>query len=105
MKILLVHDDVVLRRDLKVVLEFLDETVVECGTQEWQSAIAENFESTEDLALIFTQCGSEELPAFLALVDEIDVCVPVLLSGETSLDKVDEVLKKKVIAQLDSPLN
>ncbi len=105
MKILLVHDDLVLRRDLKVVLEFLDETVVECGTQEWQAAIDENFESAEDLALIFTQCGSEELPDFLALVDEIDVSVPVLLSGETSLDKVDDVLKKKVIAQLDSPLN
>lgn len=105
MKILLVHDDLALRRDLKVILEFLDEEVVECGKQEWQSYIDENFESTEDLSLIFTQCESEELPEFLALVDELDPSVPVLLSGETLLDKVDQVLKKKVIAQLDSPLN
>jgi len=105
MKILLVHDDIALRRDLKVVLEFLDETIVECGVQEWQLAINENFDSIDDLSLIFAQCGSEELPGFLALVDELDPSVPVLVSGETSLDKVDEVLKKKVIAQLDSPLN
>jgi len=105
MKILLVHDDIALRRDLKVILEFLDENVVECGAKEWQSTIDENFESTEELSLIFTHCESEELPDFLALVDELDPGVPVLLSGETSLDKVDEVLKKKVIAQLDSPLN
>ncbi len=105
MKILLIHDDHMLRRDLKVIFEFLGEEVVECGTLDWRSSVDEQFDSTEDLSLIFIHCDSSKLPDFLEEVDSVDPGIPVLLSGETSYEFVDEELRKKVIAKLDFPLN
>lgn len=105
MKILLIHDNVELRRELKVIFEFLGEEVIECGVQEWESFIDNSVESTDDLSLVFVQCEPERLSDFLEKIDSLDPGLPVLLSGGVPLDRVDEELRKKVIAKLEFPLN
>lgn len=105
MKILLIHDDEQQRRELKVILEFLGEQVVESSNDGWENCIDKQFESTEELSLIFIECQPDKMPLFLETLDTLDPGVPVLVSGDASLDNVDETLRKKVIAKLDFPLN
>ncbi|WP_275975289.1 sigma-54-dependent transcriptional regulator [Alkalimarinus coralli] len=105
MKILLIHDDPLLRRDLRVILEFLDEEVVECGTQDWLECINNEFDSTEELSLVFIDSRAEKMPGFLESLNGLDAGIPVLVSADSSLDAVDEELRKKVIAKLEFPLN
>lgn len=105
MKILLIHDDQQLRRELRVILEFLGEEVIECGTNEWEATFDQQFESAEELSLVFIGGESDKMPVILERLDSIDSGIPVIISGDRSLDGVDETLRKKVIAKLDFPLN
>lgn len=107
--VLVISDDHDVLRDITVILNFLGETVVSAGSSDWSSdhqSLLHLDESTDT-----PQAGAVVLDALVdgasdivAQLDEANGAVPVLVVGNASELDLDEVLKKKVIASLDRPM-
>ena len=88
-KILLIDDDSVRRRDLAVILNFLGEENLPCGSHDWQQAVSSLSSSREILCVLI---GTVNAPgAVLGLLKTLstwDEFLPVLLMGDiSSLDR------------------
>ncbi len=107
MKVLVMHDNEDVLRDLTVILQFLGEEVVTAPVNEWQDAVRRySHDDTESqLGVVFIGTDETPLEPIVAGLDELDDGLPVLLVGESELDGLDEVLRKKVIARLEFPPN
>ncbi len=105
MKVLVMHDNQEVLRDMTVILEFLGEEVICASPKSWKPTVEQACEDTSQLGVIFL--GSDDLPLgpVVAEIDEWDEGVPVLVVGEAELNDLDEVLRKKVIARLEYPPN
>jgi sigma-54 specific flagellar transcriptional regulator A len=105
MKVLVVHDNQEVLRDISVILKFLGENVVSSSLDNWRLAIEAEVEGPEQVNVVFIgsdECAVEDVVREL---HEWDEGVPALALGEVSLDGLDDILRRKVIAQLDFPLN
>lgn len=105
MKVLVMHDNQEVLRDISVILSFLGEEVLSSSLKEWRSAVESNEIEPEQLSVVFLGSETEPVEGLVNELHEWDEGVPVLGLGELSLDGLDDIVRRKVIAQLDHPLN
>ncbi|WLH77845.1 sigma-54 dependent transcriptional regulator [Pseudomonas sp. FP2335] len=103
-KILLIDDDSVRRRDLAVILNFLGEENLPCGSHDWQQAVSSLSSSREVICVLI---GTVNAPgAVLGLLKTLstwDEFLPVLLIGEISPVDLPEDQRRRVLSSLEMP--
>ncbi|WP_372873824.1 sigma-54 dependent transcriptional regulator [Pseudomonas sp.] len=105
-KILLIDDDSERRRDLTVILNFLGEDHLACGSRDWQDAVAQLASSREVLSVllgdVLAKGGVLEILKQTAAWDEF---LPILLIDEQAAAEWPEELRRRVLATLEMPLS
>ncbi len=105
-KILLIDDDSERRRDLTVILNFLGEDHLACGSRDWQDAVAPLSASREVLSVLLgdvqAKGGVLEILKQAAAWDEF---LPILLIDEQAAAEWPEELRRRVLATLEMPLS
>ncbi|MBF6028725.1 sigma-54-dependent Fis family transcriptional regulator [Pseudomonas sp. P115] len=103
-KILLIDDDSVRRRDLAVILNFLGEENLPCGSHDWQQAVSSLSSSREVICVLI---GTVNTPgAVLGLLKTLstwDEFLPVLLMGDISSVDLPEDQRRRVLSSLEMP--
>ncbi|OKO49351.1 sigma-54 dependent transcriptional regulator [Pseudomonas sp. BTN1] len=103
-KILLIDDDSVRRRDLAVILNFLGEENLPCGSHDWQQAVSSLSSSREVICVLI---GTVNAPgAVLGLLKTLstwDEFLPVLLMGDISSVDLPEDQRRRVLSNLEMP--
>ena len=103
-KILLIDDNAERRRDLAVILRFLGEDHLACGSSDWRQAVDKLGSSREVLNVLLgdvtAKGGALELLKQLAAWDEN---LPLLLIGEPAPAEWAEDLRRRVLASLEMP--
>ncbi len=103
-KILLIDDDSVRRRDLAVILNFLGEENLPCGSHDWQQAVSSLSSSREVICVLI---GTVNAPgAVLGLLKTLstwDEFLPVLLMGDISSVDLPEEQRRRVLSTLEMP--
>ena len=103
-KILLIDDDSVRRRDLAVILNFLGEENLPCGSHDWQQAVSSLSSSREIICVLI---GTVNAPgAVLGLLKTLstwDEFLPVLLMGDISSLDLPEDQRRRVLSALEMP--
>ena len=103
-KILLIDDDSVRRRDLAVILNFLGEENLPCGSHDWQQAVGSLASSREVICvLIGTVNAPATLLGLLKTLSTWDEFLPVLLMGENSSLDLPEDQRRRVLSTLEMP--
>ena len=104
-KVLVMHDDQDVLRDITVILNFLGENIVSTQIDRWTEEFSELFSDTEetDIGVVVLDCDSSHAAAIIAHLDESANAVPVILIGSNTTIELDDVLKKRVIAELAPP--
>jgi sigma-54 dependent transcriptional regulator, flagellar regulatory protein len=103
MKVLVIHDNQEVLRDITVILNFLGEDVVTSPFEERDQHLVA--EQEHNVGVVVLGHDSESLADCLAELEQWDEGVPVLLLGDSDYSDADEVLRKKVIAALEFPPN
>lgn len=106
-KILLIDDQADRRRDLGVILGFLGEELLACGSEEWRERMAEAIGSREGLCVLLgqveTRGGILELIKQLHALDEL---LPlVLLDEPQDMALWPEEQRRRVLSVLDNPIS
>ena len=103
-KILLIDDNNERRRDLAVILGFLGESFVACGSQDWRETVAK-LESSRDVLCAWVGDVEASLPliGLLKQIFEYDACLPVLLVEEAVAPEWPEDIRRRVLATLEMP--
>ncbi len=104
-KVLVLHDNPDILRNMHVVLSFLGEDVDTVALADWKTVVHGKNDSEAPIGVVFLGSDKSPLAPILASLDEWDEGVPVLLLGQSELDELDEVLRRKIIAQLVYPPN
>ena len=102
-KILLIDDNSERRHELAVILNFLGEEHLACGSDDWRSVIAglePGAVQSVMLGDVRARGGVAELIRQLAAWDEF---APLLLLGEGVADDLPEDLRQRVLASLEMP--
>ena len=103
-KILLIDDDSVRRRDLAVILNFLGEENLPCGSHDWQQAVSSLSSSREVICvLIGTVNTSGAVLGLLKTLSTWDEFLPVLLMGDISSVDLPEDQRRRVLSNLEMP--
>ena len=103
-KILLIDDDSVRRRDLAVILNFLGEENLPCGSHDWQQAVGSLASSREVICvLIGTVNAPGALLSLLKTLSTWDEFLPVLLMGDNSSVDLPEDQRRRVLSTLEMP--
>ena len=107
--VLVISDDHDVLRDNTVILKFLGEIVVPAATSDWQSGHQnllniEESSSEPKVGAVILDAQLGVASEIVAQLDETNDSVPVLVIGDAAELELDEVLKKKVIASLERPL-
>ncbi|WP_322614356.1 sigma-54 dependent transcriptional regulator [Pseudomonas sp. BIC9C] len=103
-KILLIDDDSVRRRDLAVILNFLGEENLPCGSHDWQQAVGSLSSSREVICvLIGTVNAPGALLGLLKTLSTWDEFLPVLLMGDNSSIDLPEDQRRRVLSTLEMP--
>lgn len=107
--ILVISDDLEVLRDISVILNFLGEEVVECDGAKWSSVKEvpfgdSNSESERDIGLVVIDNSVTQAEVVISELEDLDDAVPVFYVGDAANLALDEVLKRKVIAELERPL-
>jgi sigma-54 dependent transcriptional regulator, flagellar regulatory protein len=105
MKVLVMHDNQEVLRDVTVIFEFLGEDVISCGLGDWKNHAESELEDSAQLGVI---CIGKESGSLDSVVSEIEIWdegIPILLIGEAELEEKDFLQKTKVISRLDYPPN
>ena len=103
-KILLIDDDSVRRRDLAVILNFLGEENLPCGSHDWQQAVGSLSSSREVICvLIGTVNAPGALLGLLKTLSTWDEFLPVLLMGDNSSVDLPEDQRRRVLSTLEMP--
>jgi len=105
MKVLVMHDNQDVLRDMTVILQFLGEDVLCATPEDWKASVETACQDSSQLGVIFLGAQSGSVAGIVSEIEEWDEGVPILLIGEAELDELDGVLRKKVIAQLEFPPN
>ncbi|AIB43178.1 sigma-54 dependent transcriptional regulator [Pseudomonas sp. FP1911] len=103
-KILLIDDDSVRRRDLAVILNFLGEENLPCGSHDWQQAVSSLSSSREVICvLIGTVYAPGAVLGLLKTLSTWDEFLPVLLMGDISSVDLPEDQRRRVLSNLEMP--
>lgn len=107
--VLVISDDHDVLRDITVILNFLGETVISASSGDWQSdhqglLHMDEASSNPPVGTVVLDAQGNGAGDIVAQLDEANDAVPVLVVGDVSELELDEVLKKKVIANLEQPM-
>ena len=102
-KILLIDDDSVRRRDLAVILNFLGEDNLACGSGDWQMSVDALSSSREVLCVLVGEVASGNLAGLLKTLANWDEFLPVLLLGEPGAVELPDDLRRRVLSHLEMP--
>ena len=105
MKVLVMHDNQDVLRDITVILKFLGEEVLSASLGDWKQVLESESADSSQISVVFFGSDSVPLEPIVCELHDWDEGIPALAIGEVSLDGLDAVLRKKVIAQLDFPPN
>ena len=105
MKVLVMHDNQEVLRDITVILGFLGEEVVSATLSDWGPTIKSAIADPSQLNVIFLGADNGQIGSLIEELHEWDEGVPCLGIGDVDLDGLDDILRRKVIAQLELPLN
>ncbi|MDD0843868.1 sigma-54 dependent transcriptional regulator [Pseudomonas sp. Gutcm_11s] len=103
-KILLIDDNAERRRDLAVILGFLGEDHLACGSNDWRQAVDKLESSREVLNVLLGEVSAKG--GALELVKQIsawDENLPLLLIGDPVPTDWAEDLRRRVLASLEMP--
>ncbi|MDP2243843.1 sigma-54 dependent transcriptional regulator [Pseudomonas sp.] len=105
-KILLIDDDSERRRDLTVILNFLGEDHLACGSHDWKDAVAELASSREVLSLVLGDVQAKGgVLEMLKQTGGWDEFLPTLLINEHAPAEWPEESRRRVLATLEMPLS
>tara|TARA_R110001592_G_scaffold38315_2_gene126487 strand:- start:28841 stop:30271 length:1431 start_codon:yes stop_codon:yes gene_type:complete len=105
MKVLVIHDNQEVLRDIAVILGFLGENVVGCSLTDWKSSLEGAVDDSSQLNVIFIGSDDGQVSSLVKELHDWDEGVPCLALGDVDLDGLDDIIRRKVIAQLELPLN
>ncbi len=103
MKVLVIHDNQEVLRDITVILNFLGEEVVTSSFENRGQQLVSDQEHSIGVVVLGRE--TESVSPCLAELEQWDEGVPVLLLGDSDYSDADDVLRKKVIASLEVPPN
>ncbi|TBU83374.1 sigma-54-dependent Fis family transcriptional regulator [Pseudomonas daroniae] len=103
-KLLLIDDNTERRRDLAVILNFLGEDHIACGSEDWRDAVAQVESSRGVLSVLLGEVqlrgGTLDLLKQFAVWDEF---LPVLLIDDHAGNDWPEEFRRRVLATLEMP--
>ncbi|KZX78396.1 sigma-54-dependent Fis family transcriptional regulator [Oleiphilus sp. HI0009] len=107
--VLVISDNHGVLRDISVILNFLGETVVSVGRNQWDSdkeqlLAVNNSDDQICVGTVFLDASVDSGAEIVAQLDELNQAVPILTIGDAGHFNLDDVLRKKVIASLESSL-
>lgn len=105
MKVLVMHDNQEVLRDVTVIFQFLGEEVISCDFSDWKSHAENELEDSTQLGVICIGKDAGSLDAVVNEIENWDEGIPILLIGDAELDDKDALQKTKVISRLDYPPN
>ena len=105
MKVLVMHDNQEVLRDVAVIFEFLGEEVIQSNLTDWKQNLENNLEDSTQLGVICIGSEATPLSGLISEIEEWDEGIPILTVGEADIEELDSVLKKKVISNLEYPPN
>lgn len=105
MKVLVMHDNQEVLRDIAVILGFLGESVVSSSLSEWTDSLKDSIEDSSQFNVIFLGSDDGQIAPLVEELHDWDEGVPCLALGDVDLDGLDDILRRKVISQLELPLN
>ncbi len=105
MKVLVIHDNQEVLRDITVILKFLGEEVLSTTPSQWKQTLQNEIESPSDLNVVFLGTADGQIAQLVESLHDWDEGVPCLALGSVELDTLDDIIRRKVIAQLELPLN
>ncbi len=105
MKVLVMHDNQEVLRDITVILDFLGENVLSSTLSEWGDSLKNSINDPSQLNVIFLGADNGQISSLVEELHEWDEGVPCLALGDVDLEGLDDILRRKVIAQLELPLN
>ena len=105
MKVLVMHDNQEVLRDITVIFRFLGEDVITAPLNSWRSELEAKLDDVTQLGVVCLGCENADISGIIAEIDEFDEAIPVLVIGDTDLEPLDTVLRQKVLAQLEFPPN
>lgn len=105
MKVLVMHDNQEVLRDITVILGFLGEDVISAPLSDWGSTVKGSIADPSQLNVIILGADNGQIGSLIEELHEWDEGVPCLAIGDVDLDGLDDILRRKVIAQLELPLN
>jgi sigma-54 specific flagellar transcriptional regulator A len=105
-KVLVIHDDQEVLRDITVILNFLGETTL---TSALEANMSLPVQSTSDeqapVGVVVIGSQDQALTSHIEELHSWDESVPFLALGNVNIDGLEETLRKKVIATIDYPLD
>ena len=104
MKVLVMHDNQEVLRDITVILGFLGEDVISAPLSDWGSTVKSSIADPSQLNVIILGANNGQIGPLIEELHEWDEGVPCLAIGDVDLDGLDDILRRKVIAQLELPL-
>jgi sigma-54 specific flagellar transcriptional regulator A len=105
MKVLVIHDNQEVLRDITVILGFLGEDVIGCSLTDWKSSLVGAIKDSSQLNVVFIGSDDGKVSSLVEELHNWDEGVPCLALGDVNLDSLDDIIRRKVIAQLELPLN
>ena len=105
MKVLVIHDNQEVLRDIAVILKFLGEDVIVSTPSQWTSALEGAIDESSQLNVVFIGAENGQIASCVEALHDWDEGVPCLAIGSVDLDALDDIVRRKVIAQLELPLN
>lgn len=105
MKVLVIHDNQEVLRDITVILGFLGENVISTSLSEWSASFKDSIGDASQLNVIFLGADNGQIAPLVEELHEWDEGVPCLALGNVDLNGLDDIIRRKVISQLELPLN
>ncbi|TNC81981.1 MAG: sigma-54-dependent Fis family transcriptional regulator [Oleiphilus sp.] len=105
MKVLVMHDNQEVLRDVTVIFEFLGEDVISSDLSNWKQTADSCLDDSSQLGVICLGSDQTSLAGPIAEIEEWDEGIPILVIGQADTDELDSVLRKKVISNLEYPPN
>jgi len=105
MKVLVMHDNQDVLRDISVILSFLDENVICSSLSDWKPIVENQADESIQIGVVFIGSDNVSIESIVTELHEWDEGVPVLALGNVELTGLDDVLRRTVVAQLDLPPN
>jgi len=105
MKVLVMHDNQAVLHNISIILAFLGEEVISTSVEDWKLTVENQDEEFSQIGVVFIGADESPIESIVTDIHTMDESMPVLAIGEVSLDGLDDILRRTVVAQLELPPN